>query len=88
MVEDAHKQGVPTVTVATFENQPDAHIAQGRLAAEGIPSALADEHLVQADWLYAIAVGWIKLQVAPEDVTRALRVLGTDFSAELDAGGE
>lgn len=58
----------------------DAHIALGRLQAEGIPATLADENLVQTDWLYSIAVGGIKLQVADADAGRARLVLATDYS--------
>lgn len=72
------------VTIATFDFLPLAEIARGRLQAEGITSTLADQHLVQTDWLYSIAVGGIKLQVASSDVRRALAILDQDFSAELD----
>lgn len=71
------------VTVAAYDTMPMAHIAMGRLRAEGIPCLLCDEHLVQTDWLYSIAVGGIKLQVSAEYVGQALRVLATDYSAEL-----
>ncbi|ROR34243.1 putative signal transducing protein [Inmirania thermothiophila] len=75
------------VTVATFDTMPDAHIALGRLRAEGIEAVLADEHLVQTDWLYGIAVGGIKLRVRAADAARARAVLATDYSGELDDGG-
>lgn len=71
------------ITIATFDTMPDAHIALGRLHAEGIEAHLADQHLVQTDWLYAIAVGGIKLQVAEEDAPRARAILATDYSGEL-----
>jgi hypothetical protein len=72
------------ITVATFDTMPDAYIAKGRLEVDGIACRLLDEHLVQTDWLYAIAVGGIKLQVAEEDVERALAYLAADYSGELD----
>ena len=71
--------------IARFDSMPEAHIAMGRLEAEGIESWLADEHLVQTDWLYSIAVGGIKLQVRPELAQRALEILNTDYSGELEA---
>ena len=76
------------ITVATFDTSPEAHIAMGRLQAEGIDCHLADEHLVQTDWLYSIAVGGIKLQVLPENAEKALQILARDDSAEVegDAG--
>lgn len=72
------------VTIATFDTMPDAHIALGSLRAAGIDAVLADEHLVQTDWLYSIAVGGIKLQVDKTDAEQALRILGTDFSASVE----
>ncbi len=72
------------ITIATYDFWPDAEIARGRLQSEGIDAWLADQHLVQLDWLYSIAVGGIKLQVAPEDAERARRILDRDDSASLD----
>ncbi|HHM04312.1 MAG TPA: hypothetical protein ENJ19_01035 [Gammaproteobacteria bacterium] len=72
------------VTIATFDNMPAAHIALGRLQAEGVDAWLADENLVQTDWLYDIAVGGIKLQVEAPFEARARRVLATDYSSQLD----
>lgn len=74
--------------IARYDGMPEAHIAMGRLAAEGIESWLADEHLVQTDWLYSIAVGGIKLQVAEDDAERALTILATDYSDEIGDIGE
>jgi hypothetical protein len=72
------------ITIASFDFLPLAEIARGRLQAEGIHCQLADQHLVQTDWLYSIAVGGIKLQVAAEDVPRAQAILARDYSAELE----
>lgn len=74
-----------TATIARFDSMPEAHIAMGRLEVEGIDAWLADEHLVQTDWLYSIAVGGIKLQVRAEDAQRAVEILNTDYSGELEA---
>lgn len=71
-------------TVATFDFLPQAEIARGRLLAEGIRCHLADQYLVQTDWLYSIALGGIKVQVEAADVERAQRILAQDFSADLD----
>ncbi|MGD8741846.1 MAG: hypothetical protein PVH46_00345 [Granulosicoccaceae bacterium] len=72
-----------SITIARYDTMPEAHIALGRLLAEGIEAWLADENLVQTDWLYSIAVGGIKLQVEPGDVERALAILATDYSDTL-----
>lgn len=71
-------------TIATFDNMPSAYIAKGRLETEGIPCWLKDENLGQTDWLYNIAVGWIKLQVEPQYETRAREILATDYSNDMD----
>jgi hypothetical protein len=78
------KNAVELTTIATFDNMPSAHIAKGRLEAEGIPCWLKDENLGQTDWLYNIAVGWIKLQVEPHHVLRAREILATDYSDDVD----
>ena len=66
--------------IATFDNQVDAHIALGRLEAEGLTPALRDEHLVQTDWLYGPAVGGIKLLVPTGEASRAREILAADYS--------
>jgi len=76
-----------SVIIARYDGMPEAHIAMGRLEAEGIKAWLADEHLVQTDWLYSIAVGGIKLQVAADDAERAIKILETDYSSDIDECG-
>jgi len=75
---------VELTTIATFDNTPSAYIAKGRLEAEGIPCWLKDENMGQTDWLYNIAVGWIKLQVETHHVQRAREILATDYSDDVD----
>jgi len=72
------------VTVATYENSALAHIALGRLAAEGIKAVLFDENLVQMSWGYSIAVGGIKLRVTYGNAAAARKVLETDYSTALN----
>jgi len=72
------------VTVATYDKVTDAHIALGRLSAEGIEAQLFDDQMVQMDWLYAIALGGIKLRVTRGDEKAAREVLATDYSASLN----
>ena len=72
------------ITIATFDFLPQAEIVRGRLRVEGIHCQLVDQHLVQTDWLYSIAIGGIKLQVEEKDVERAEAILAHDYSSELD----
>ena len=74
------------VTIATFDNMPAAYIAKGRLEAEGVQCWLKDEHLGQTDWLYNIAVGWIKLQVEVRDEARARAIVAADYSRDVEEG--
>jgi len=67
-------------TVATFDTIIDANMALGRLKAEDIPAQLVDEHLVQTDMLYSIALGGIKLQVEQPLAERARQILAADYS--------
>lgn len=72
------------VTILTFDTIIDAHIAMGRLHAEGIECHLEDEHLVQTDMLYSPAIGGIKLKVEERDLERARYILAQDYSDEVD----
>jgi len=70
------------VTIATYDKALDAHIALGRLSAEGIEARLFDENMVQVAG--AIALGGIKLRVTREDEKLARKVLETDYSGTLE----
>lgn len=83
------------VTVATFDQGGKAHVAKGVLEAAGIRATIADETVVQMDWLLGGAVGWVKVQVLEEDADRAVAVLeealgadGPTDEAELAAAAE
>ena len=69
-------------TIARYHDPIEAHIACGRLCAEGIEAHVADDQLGLANWEWRLAVGGTRLRVADADAERALLVLG-----ELDAGG-
>ena len=63
------------VTIRTFSQAMEAHIVRSRLEAEGIQSFVADEHTVDANWLYSNAIGGVKLQVHRADVPQVQEVL-------------
>jgi hypothetical protein len=63
------------VTIARILEPVDAQILQGRLEAEGIPTFLADQQLIQTYNLIAIAVGGVRLQVSAGNAERARAVL-------------
>jgi hypothetical protein len=63
------------VTVASYMAPWMAHLAQARLAAEDIDAELVDEHTAQLDWVYANAIGGVKVRVDPRDAADAHRIL-------------
>src|SRR5438093_8419577 len=63
------------ITVATFWQAIDAHLARLKLESEAIDCFLIDENLVATDWLYANAVGGIKLRVPPGSADHARQIL-------------
>lgn len=72
------------VVVRAFTNVPEAHVARSVLDSTGIPTRIADEHLVSADWLYSNAIGGVKLLVPEDRVAEALAVLdATPTEVEL-----
>jgi hypothetical protein len=64
------------VTLATFGQAWEAHLACGKLESAGIPAVIADENIVTAGGgLYTNMTGGIKLQVPAVDVERAAALL-------------
>jgi hypothetical protein len=72
------------VTVATFTNPLEAHIVRGRLESEGVTAFVAHEHHIWANWFLSVALGGVKLQVAPDDVSRAREILRADRRGEFE----
>ena len=65
------------VTVAIFNTSFDAHLVQGRLSADGVESYIKDEHTIQTNPFYNVALGGIKLQVVNADVEKTVWLLRT-----------
>ncbi len=63
------------ITIASFGKPVEAHLAQAKLASEGIEAFVADDNLIQMNWLYSQAVGGVKLQVNEADAEQALKIL-------------
>ena len=71
--------------IATYWSLVEAKMASALLASEAIPSRLADEGITGAHPLLAIAVGGVRLLVAPESAQRARMVL--QLRGLLPSGG-
>jgi hypothetical protein len=65
------------VTVAHYPFRNVAEAARLRLEAEGISVFLSDAEIVDMNWLFGNALGWIKLQVSAADAERAAAILRT-----------
>jgi len=61
----------------------EAHLAKGRLEAEGIEAWVLDEDQVRMQWHLARALGGIKVAVAPAHAERAHAILAEDHSESL-----
>jgi hypothetical protein len=72
------------VTVASYTDAVQAHLARGRLEAEGIPATLAHEHHVWADWMMSNALGGVKVQVPVTYRERAQEILGRHDRGEYE----
>ena len=66
------------ITLASFSTETEASIVRHRLEADGIRAFLADEVTAGMAWHLGTAIGGIKLQVAQEDVHRAMAILETN----------
>jgi hypothetical protein len=87
--DDDDDENDPTrwVTIATFWQPTHAHIARLKLESEDIDCVIIDENLVATDWLYANAVGGIKLQVPEEHAAAArelLHLADRNFAEEVE----
>jgi hypothetical protein len=74
----AEKEGAVSdnlVTVATYTEPTQAHLAKQHLEEEGVRCYLADDSTTGMDWLLGNAIGWIKLQVMENDAERATGIL-------------
>ncbi len=63
------------IKIATFHNPMDAHVAQGLLEAEGLPSYIEGEHANLALSYVGSAVGGVRLLVSAAHRQLALEVL-------------
>ena len=70
------------VTVDRFFHPTDAHIAAGRLESEGIPVNLLGINHASANWLIAIALGGIQLQVPYHFAEEARSILSNEVQVD------
>ena len=73
------------MTITTFSLPIEAQIAWAKLDSEGIPAFVADEHTINAHWLYSNALGGVRLQVPNSFAEQAHNILKQDYSELLIA---
>ncbi len=62
-------------TIATCDNPLEAHIIRGRLEFEGMPTILAFDQHIWANWSFSLALGGVRLQVPSTYSEEAKEVL-------------
>jgi hypothetical protein len=68
------------IILQRFRDLPEAMLAKGKLASEGVESYLGDDNTVRMDWL------WSNL-LDPNDVEAATRILAEPIPEEIDFEG-
>ena len=75
-------------TIARYQYSSEAHIAKGRLEAEGIEVFMADSYTIDTDPLVSQAIGGVKLKVKKDDVIKAKHILNLIADYAVDNEGE
>lgn len=73
--EGGDDRGGPWVTVGMYWQSAEAQMARLKLETEQIPCVILDENAVSVNWLWANALGGIKLQVPADLAGRARELL-------------
>ena len=78
----------PLVTVASYPDAIQAHLAKGLLESEGIPAFLLNEQHISLNWLVSNALGSVKLQVPASQSKQAREILETVNKGGFQSPGE
>jgi len=74
-----------SVIIASYLNPWDAHIACGRLRAEGIPAWVAYEQHVWAYWPLSVALGGVRIMTIVESAHDGKAILAALDRGEFEA---
>jgi len=77
-----HQSGLSVVRSFLYLHEAD--IAKALLDSYGIEAFILDEHQIRQRWHLGVALGGVKLAVAPECAYRARQVLEDDHSEALE----
>jgi hypothetical protein len=81
--EFASLPGRDLVEVARYLVPLEARLVQGCLVASGLPAVLADDQLVQTDFLLAPALGGVRILVPEDRLAEAREVLAAFARGEF-----
>jgi len=70
------------ITVGRFTSPWNAHLARGRLEAEGVLAYVIHEYHVSIDWPYSQALGGVKEQVHPSNKDQAINIISSHLKGE------
>ena len=70
------------VTIATFDQAGQAHVAKNALEVAGIQAVITDEETAAMLWSVSTAIGGIKVKVLEEDAERAVRLLEQELGPD------
>ncbi|MBI3899960.1 MAG: hypothetical protein HY308_16950 [Gammaproteobacteria bacterium] len=70
------------VQIAAYLTPLEAHLARGRLDAEGVPAFVCHEHHAGLLWTWSLALGEVKLYVNHHDAGRAVEILSAHDRGE------
>jgi hypothetical protein len=73
-------------TIRKFRDLAEAMAAKSVLESAGIASLLRDENTVRMHWMWSNLLGGIRLQVRPEDVEDANRLLSQPVLETIELG--
>lgn len=71
------------VTICSYSTPHEANLVKSQLESAGIPVFIADEYTIGINWLYANALGGVKVQVPESLVSAAQELLAYEANAPV-----
>jgi hypothetical protein len=59
------------ITIASYSTSYEANVVRSGLEAFGVEAILADEHTINANWVWSNALGGVKIRVSESEVELA-----------------
>ena len=75
------------VTAARFLDLPRALVVRGAMSSAEIGCVLCDTELARTDWLWTNLIGWLRLQVHPQDLPEAIAIVHQPIPERFDVPG-